>query len=68
MEEFLRDLLHRGDQSNAHLLVRGHCVRGMATARHHGPLLLDSLLQGTCSTFRHSCDSISVTFLYHVRL
>jgi hypothetical protein len=52
MEEFLRDLLHGGDQSNAHLLVRGHCLRGVATAHHHGPLLLRALLQGKLSTFR----------------
>jgi hypothetical protein len=69
MEEFLRDLLHGRNEGNAHLLVRGHRLRGLAAACHHGTLLLRSLLQGKFSWFRpksNSYESISIISLSHI--
>jgi hypothetical protein len=46
MEELQRDLLHRRNDCYAHLLVRGHCVRGLAASPPYGALLFCALHQG----------------------
>jgi hypothetical protein len=53
MGKFQREVLHRRNYCDAHLLVCGHCVRGVVATCRHGSLLLCSLLQGKFCQVSH---------------